>query len=137
MGNYLHRAGEKPLHFTVEKPGPNKDKKCPFCEKNEAATPLVPKNVKEELEGSKEYFELKGKCLFCNIVEQEIALEERLLWQDENFISLCPFASSFTCLRICQPSGSSSAVPPAKINRQLALFFTCRYTFITPIGSLK
>ncbi|GAH86101.1 unnamed protein product, partial [marine sediment metagenome] len=59
------------------------------------ATPLVPKNVKEELEGSKEYFELKGKCLFCNIVEQEIASEERLLWEDENFISLCPFASCF------------------------------------------
>jgi len=59
------------------------------------ATPLVPKRVEEELEGSKEYFELKGKCLFCNIVEQEIALEERLLWEDENFISLCPFASCF------------------------------------------
>jgi len=59
------------------------------------ATPLVPKRVEEELEGSKEYFELKGGCLFCHIIEQEIAFKERLLWEDENFISLCPFASCF------------------------------------------
>ncbi len=59
------------------------------------ATPVVPKRVEEELKGSQRYFKLKRECLFCNMIEQEVASKERLLWEDENFVSLCPFASCF------------------------------------------
>jgi len=59
------------------------------------ATPVVPKRVEEEMEGSKKYFDFKGRCVFCDIINQEIESKERLLWEDENFISFCPFASRF------------------------------------------
>jgi UDPglucose--hexose-1-phosphate uridylyltransferase len=59
------------------------------------ATPVVPKRVEEELEGSRRYFDFKGRCVFCDIINQEIELKERLLWEDENFVSFCPFASRF------------------------------------------
>ena len=37
------------------------------------ATPIIPKHVQEELDGSRRYFELKERCVFCDIVEQETA----------------------------------------------------------------
>lgn len=59
------------------------------------ATPVVPKRVEEELEGSKKYFHSKGRCAFCDIIKQELSSGKRVLWEDESFVSLCPFASRF------------------------------------------
>ena len=35
------------------------------------ALPIVPKHVVEELEGSKQYFIYKERCVFCDIIRQE------------------------------------------------------------------
>ena len=59
------------------------------------ATPVVPKRVEEEMEGSQKYFALNGRCGFCDMVNQELKSKERLLWENENCVSLCPFASRF------------------------------------------
>jgi len=59
------------------------------------ATPIVPKRVEEELEGSRNYFNFKKRCVFCDIIQQELDLKQRLLWVTEHFVSLCPFASRF------------------------------------------
>lgn len=59
------------------------------------ATPVVPKRVEEEMEGSKKYFDSKGRCVFCDIMNQEMEIKQRLLWEDKNFMSFCPFASRF------------------------------------------
>src|SRR4029077_1863433 len=37
------------------------------------ATPIIPKILQEELDGSRRYFELKERCVFCDIVQQETA----------------------------------------------------------------
>ena len=58
-------------------------------------TPVVPKRTEEELAGSNKYFTLKGKCVFCDIINQELDSKERILWDNEDFVSLCPFASRF------------------------------------------
>jgi len=59
------------------------------------ATPVIPKRVKEEIEGAERYFTLERRCVFCDIIAQELDSKERLLWKDDNFISFCPFASRF------------------------------------------
>ena len=59
------------------------------------ATPVVPKRAEEELEGSKEYFALKNSCPFCDVMSQELNSKERLLWENDDFVSFCPFASRF------------------------------------------
>ena len=35
------------------------------------ALPMVPKNMKEELEGSHKYFEYRDRCIFCDMLYQE------------------------------------------------------------------
>ena len=34
------------------------------------ALPMIPKNVLEELHGSKEYFEFRERCIFCDMIRQ-------------------------------------------------------------------
>lgn len=59
------------------------------------ATPIIPKKVIEEIVGAKRYFEYKERCIFCDIVRQELADDERLVMDYDSFITLQPFASRF------------------------------------------
>lgn len=57
--------------------------------------PITPKRVKEELDGAKFYFHLKERCIFCDLIEQEVSWEERIIYENDAFISFCPYASRF------------------------------------------
>jgi len=59
------------------------------------ATPITPKRVKEELIGAKDYFNYKDRCVFCDIIREEISQEVRIIYENRSFISFCPFASRF------------------------------------------
>lgn len=59
------------------------------------ATPITPQLVREELMGAEAYFKLKERCIFCDVVLQERESGERLVYENEGFVSLCPFASRF------------------------------------------
>ncbi len=61
------------------------------------ATPIVPKILQEELDGSRRYFELKERCVFCDIVAQETADNNgrRVVTLNDRFIAIEPFAPRF------------------------------------------
>ncbi len=59
------------------------------------ALPIVPKRVHEELDGAMEYFRYKDRCIFCDMIQQELETGVRLLAQSETFIAIAPFASCF------------------------------------------
>jgi UDPglucose--hexose-1-phosphate uridylyltransferase len=56
------------------------------------ATPTVPTNVAEELDASKKYYQKNGTCPFCDIIRKESA-SPRLIFQDDDFVVLAPYAS--------------------------------------------
>lgn len=56
------------------------------------ALPIVPKQVVEELENAKRYYELKERCVFCDIIRQESASKIRVISENRDFISIAPFA---------------------------------------------
>ncbi len=56
------------------------------------ATPIVPKRVAEELEGALKYYQYKERCIFCDIIRQEMGDGERVVSRNDNFIALEPFA---------------------------------------------
>lgn len=56
------------------------------------ATIFVPRRVLYELRASREYFEQKERCVFCDIVAQEIRQDSRVLEVRGDFIALCPYA---------------------------------------------
>ncbi len=59
------------------------------------STPVIPKRVKEELDGAKEYFAYKERCIFCDIIREEIRIGSRIILETRHFISFCPYASKF------------------------------------------
>ncbi len=59
------------------------------------ATPVVPKRVKEELTGAKWYYEYKERCVWCDIINQEIDSGKRVVEQNDAFLAIAPFASRF------------------------------------------
>jgi UDPglucose--hexose-1-phosphate uridylyltransferase len=56
------------------------------------ATPIVPPIIQEECNASKAYYEKFGRCVFCDIIEQE-AKGPRLVSEDSDFVVIAPFAS--------------------------------------------
>lgn len=59
------------------------------------ATPIVPKRVREEINGSLEYFNYKSRCVYCDIIREEKRFGSRIVFENVSFISFCPFASRF------------------------------------------
>lgn len=59
------------------------------------ALPIVPTSVREEIEGSKDYFNYKDRCVFCDIIRQEIQERKRIVSENEKFVAIAPFASRF------------------------------------------
>lgn len=58
------------------------------------AMPIVPKRVREEIIGGKNYFAYKERCVFCDTLSQDIE-GARLVAENELFAAICPYASRY------------------------------------------
>ncbi|HEB51272.1 MAG TPA: galactose-1-phosphate uridylyltransferase [Desulfobulbus sp.] len=56
------------------------------------ALPILPRMVTSELDGSLKYFRYKDRCVFCDIIHQEIQQNVRLVCENPLFVTLAPFA---------------------------------------------
>ena len=52
---------------------------------------VVPKKLELEIEAAKEYHEENGKCIFCEMIEQEEKFEKRVIFENEHFSVILPF----------------------------------------------
>lgn len=59
------------------------------------ATPIVPKRVAEEIAGAKRYWDFKERCIFCDIVRQELTDGSRVVADHDAFLTIQPFAPRF------------------------------------------
>ena len=57
------------------------------------ALPIVPDFVREEVEGARRHFKEKERCVFCDIVRQEIAAGRRLIHENADVVAIAPYAS--------------------------------------------
>jgi UDPglucose--hexose-1-phosphate uridylyltransferase len=56
------------------------------------ALPVMPRMLTAELAGSKSYYEYKDRCIFCDIIRQEVQQNIRLVCENEQFVTVAPFA---------------------------------------------
>jgi UDPglucose--hexose-1-phosphate uridylyltransferase len=59
------------------------------------ALPIVPSLVRLELDGARRHFEVKERCVFCDIVRQELADGRRVILENADIIALAPYAPRF------------------------------------------
>ncbi len=59
------------------------------------ALPIVPKRVMEELKRSDAYLEQKDRCVFCDVIHQELSEGERIVMETAQMVCFAPFVSRF------------------------------------------
>jgi len=59
------------------------------------ALPILPKQVAEELEGAKQYYIYKERCVFCDVIRQESESGARVVGENPDFLTIAPYAPRF------------------------------------------
>ena len=58
-----------------------------------AATTFIPRRVLYELRAALDYFRQKERCVFCDIIAQEMKSGRRIVEVRGDFVALCPYAT--------------------------------------------
>jgi UDPglucose--hexose-1-phosphate uridylyltransferase len=56
------------------------------------ALPIVPDFVREEIDGARRHFDVKERCVFCDIIRQDAADGRRVVVENADIIALAPYA---------------------------------------------
>ena len=56
------------------------------------ALPILPRMIVSELAGALSYYHYKERCIFCDIIRQELKQQERLVCENSHFVVITPFA---------------------------------------------
>jgi UDPglucose--hexose-1-phosphate uridylyltransferase len=59
------------------------------------ALPVVPRDVRDEVDGARAYFGSKERCVFCDILRQELQDGRRLIASNTEMVAVAPFAPRF------------------------------------------
>ena len=57
------------------------------------AIPVISPYIKLELDGSESYYRSNKQCVYCVMFEYESELQKRVVYENDEFIAFCPFAS--------------------------------------------
>lgn len=91
------RAIESELHYQYVQIFKNKGKEAGASLSHPhsqlVATPIVPKRIKEEIYGADRMFRTLKECVFCRVLREEEAANERLVAGNAHFTAFAPYAS--------------------------------------------
>ena len=59
------------------------------------ALPVVPKRVQEELDVARRYYDFKERCIFCDLVRQEMKAGTRVVTETDQYLVVEPYAARF------------------------------------------
>lgn len=76
------------------------------------ALSITPRTIKMKLTIARDYFASKERCIYCDVLQQELKGRKRLIAENEDFVALAPFASRFPFEMAVFPKSHSSAFSP-------------------------
>ena len=85
------------------------------------ALPILPRMLVSEMDGALSYYNYKERCVFCDIIRQEIKQDVRVICQNEHFITITPFAPRTPFEMWVLPKEHSSSFRRASDAKLLAL----------------
>ena len=72
------------------------------------AVSVTPRSLKTKLIVARDYFALKERCIYCDVLQQELK-GRRLIAENDDFVAFAPFASRFPFEMEVLPKSHSSA----------------------------
>ena len=83
--------------FLFKNHGPNSNARISHPHSTLIASPSVPERIRRELQFTRRHFQMKERCLFCDIVSEELRQKNGvggLIRQYDHFVTLSPFFAS-------------------------------------------
>ena len=57
------------------------------------ALPVTPRVIKAKLMAAREYYAVKERCIYCDVLQQELAKRKPHRCRNDDFVALAPYAS--------------------------------------------
>jgi UDPglucose--hexose-1-phosphate uridylyltransferase len=57
------------------------------------ATPVTPMHIRHRIEEAMRHFDDSGSCIYCEMIEKEKKLEQRIVMESENYVVFEPYAA--------------------------------------------
>lgn len=92
---YLELANEKFVNYVSIFHNNGKEAGASICHPHSQiiAIPLIDPDLQRSLNGSWLYFEDKGECVHCKMLKEDMKEGRRIIFENEMFVVLAPFAS--------------------------------------------
>ncbi len=71
-------------------------------------TPLIDTDLRTALRNSEKYYQENKSCVYCEMIRYEMKVRERVVYENEEFLVLCPFASKAAFQMIVTPKKHSA-----------------------------
>ena len=75
------------------------------------ASEAVPEEASRELRAQSAYLADRGSCLLCDYLAQEIALRERIVCENDDFVALVPFWATWPFETLVLPRRHAGSIP--------------------------
>ncbi|KJR41785.1 galactose-1-phosphate uridylyltransferase [Candidatus Magnetoovum chiemensis] len=72
--------------------------------------------MQEEIDSSKKYYDFMESCIFCDLIDQELYFNKRVIMQNDNYIAISPFAPRVPFETWILPRKHQSAFKPIDNN---------------------
>lgn len=94
---YLHFAGDPAVQYTmiIHNHGPEAGASIEHPHSQIFASAILPSYIDKEITGSKKYYEENQRCVFCDIAQNELKSQRRLIYENDDFIVFTFFAARF------------------------------------------
>jgi UDPglucose--hexose-1-phosphate uridylyltransferase len=76
------------------------------------ALPFVPKRIQEELDSARRYFDFMESCIFCDLIDQEMFFNKRIIHQNNGYVAMAPFAPRVPFETWIMPKSHESSFRP-------------------------
>ncbi|MGB0036980.1 MAG: DUF4931 domain-containing protein [Candidatus Acidiferrales bacterium] len=73
--------------------GPQAGEEWPHSHSQVTATTFVPRRILYELRSAREWYRMRDRCAFCDIVRQEVRQKKRVVDNVGDYYAFCPYAS--------------------------------------------
>lgn len=90
---FFQTTGDYRYALIFKNVGPEAGASIEHAHSQLVATPMIPIEVRQELDGAQRLYQQLDDCFFCRVIAHESAEQIRLAGCSDRFVAICPFAS--------------------------------------------